>query len=322
VLPIDAALLLAVLLVLPLLSLLALLSTAAYSLARRRRWMPADRRHLADRAWVRLPAAVVLVAYVGAVAWGAGVEVDRVETTRTEIPAASPVLGEERFRIVHLSDLHLEEIGTRERRVVEQVTAAKPHLIVITGDLMNARYAGVALAEFLGALQGAGARHGIWVSGGPMDEKFPTREMVRRAGAEWIEDETRLIEVGRHRLRLAAQGAWPAKRLSELLRGLEDGAFTVYVRHSPEGVEDLETARRENLRVDLFLCGGTHGGQVSLPGWGAIVTGSALHKRYERGRYEVEGTPVYVNRGVGTTGPPIRLFARPEVAVIELVSSR
>jgi hypothetical protein len=322
VLPIDAALILAVLLSLPLLSLLALVSTAAYALARRRGWMPKDRLHWADRAWVRGPAAVVLLAYAGALAWGAGVEVDRVELTRTELPAAQPVLGEERFRIVQLSDLHLERIGTRERRVVERVAEAKPHLIVVTGDLMNARHGGAALAEFLGALRGLGARHGVWVTGGPMDEKFPVRDMVRRAGAEWIEDETRLIEVGRSRLRLAAQGAWPARRLAELLRGLEDGAFTLFLRHSPEGVEDLEEARREGLRVDLFLCGGTHGGQVALPGWGAIVTGSRLHKRYERGRYEVEGTPVYINRGVGTLGPPVRLCSRPEVALLELVSSR
>ena len=50
----------------------------------------------------------------------------------------------------------------------------------------------------------------------------------------------------------------------------------------------------------------------------AVVTGAKHHKRYERGRYEVEGTPVYVNRGVGTLGIPLRLLCRPEVALIEL----
>lgn len=317
-LPVDAALILAVLLALPLLALLALLSSAAYALARRRGWMPADRRPWADRAPVRWASAAVLVLYAGALGWGAAVERDLVQLTRTELPSALPVLGEERFRIVQLSDLHLEGIGLRERRAVERVVEAKPDLVVITGDLMNTRHAGPALIEFLGALKGAGARHGIWVTGGPMDEKFLTRELVRRAGAEWIEDETRLLESGRHRLRLAAQGAWPARRLAELLRGLDDGAFTVFLRHSPDGVDDLEEARREGLKVDLFLCGGTHGGQVSLPGWGAVVTGARHHKRFERGRYEVEGTPVYVNRGLGTLGIPLRLLCRPEVALFEI----
>ena len=317
-LPVDAAVILAVLVALPLLSLLALLSAAAYGLARRRGWMPADRRHWADRAPVRWASAAVLLLYAGALAWGVGVERDLVELTRTELRSAAPVLGREPFRIVQLSDLHLEEIGTRERRVVERVAEAKPDLVVVTGDLMNTRHAGPALLEFLGALKGAGAKHGVWVSGGPMDEKFLTRELVRRAGAEWIEDETRLIEEGRTRLRLAAQGAWPSRRLAELLRGLDDGAYTVFLRHSPDGVDDLEDARREGLKVDLFLCGGTHGGQVSLPGWGAVVTGSRHHKRFERGRYEVEGTPVYVNRGVGTLGIPLRLLCRPEVALFEL----
>ena len=153
-----------------------------------------------------------------------------------------------------------------------------------------------------------------------MDEKFPVREMAERSGAEWIEDETRLLEGSGGRLRLAAQGAWPARGLAELLRGLDDGTFTIFLRHSPDGADELETARKLGRRVDLFLCGGTHGGQLALPFWGAITTGARHHKRHERGLYRVEGTPVYVNRGTGTHGLPVRLFARPEVALIELIA--
>lgn len=321
-LPFDAALILGVLVTLPLLSLLVLSSTAAYSLARRRGWMPRDRIHWVDRPWARLPAGLLLALYLAAFAWGAGIEVGLVQLTHTRLAVEAPVLGEPAFRIVHLSDLHLEFMGERERRIVEEAREARPHLIVVTGDLMNARHAGPALLELLGALKGLDVPHGIWVTGGPMDEKFLVRDLVRKAGAVWIEDETRLIEAGPARLRLAAQGAWPSRRLAELLRGLGDGVFTVFLRHSPDGVDEVEEARREGLRVDLLLCGGTHGGQIALPFWGAIVTGSRHHKRYERGLYEVEGTPVYVNRGTGTLGPPVRLFSRPEVALIELVAAK
>jgi hypothetical protein len=320
VLPVDAGILLAVLVALPLLSLLALASTAAYALARRRGWLPPDCRSLADRPWIRLPAAGVVLLWTGALAWGGLVEVGWVEATRLEFPVEAPVLGERRFRVLHLSDLHLDRIGARERRVIEIVGAAKPHLIVVTGDLMDARGAGPALLEFLGALRAAGAPRGVWLVGGPMDEKFPTRDMAARAGVEWIEDETRLLEAAGGRLRLAAQGAWPARRLTDLLHGLDDRAFTIFLRHSPDGVDDLESARKLGSRVDLFLCGGTHGGQLALPFWGAITTGTRHHKRFERGLYRVEGTPVYVNRGTGTHGLPIRLFARPEAALIELVA--
>jgi predicted MPP superfamily phosphohydrolase len=75
-------------------------------------------------------------------------------------------------------------------------------------------------------------------------------------------------------------------------------------------------------RVDLFLCGHTHGGQVCLPGWGAVITLSKYHKTYERGLYGVDGVPMYVSRGVGSGAgavPAVRFLSRPEVAVIDLV---
>jgi predicted MPP superfamily phosphohydrolase len=74
--------------------------------------------------------------------------------------------------------------------------------------------------------------------------------------------------------------------------------------------------------VDLFLCGHTHGGQVRLPFWGAVITMSKHHKRFESGLYDVGGVPMYVNRGVGCEGgsaPRVRFLCRPEVAVFDLV---
>ena len=81
--------------------------------------------------------------------------------------------------------------------------------------------------------------------------------------------------------------------------------------------------RDPGQRVDLFLCGHTHGGQVRLPFWGAVITLSKYHKRFESGLYDFEGVPMYVNRGVGCEGgsaPRVRFLCRPEVAVIDLVS--
>lgn len=72
----------------------------------------------------------------------------------------------------------------------------------------------------------------------------------------------------------------------------------------------------------LYLAGHTHGGQIRILGYGAIITQSKFGKRYEAGLYSMKGTKMYVNRGIGLEGgwaPRIRLFCRPEVTVVDLM---
>jgi hypothetical protein len=318
VFPVDAVLWVVFLLTLPVLSLLVVGQWAFQVLARKRGFIPPDKVSWVERRWVIRSAAGCLALYAACFAYGAFVEAGWVRTTVTEIDVDRPVLGYARFRIVHLSDLHLERFGGRERRLLEAVAGAAPHIIVLTGDYMNVREGGPALVEVLKNLK---APHGVFGVEGNWDSKFPVRRLFEAGGATLMEDETRLIEHAGHRLRLVGQGLPPDRPLGELLGGLEDEAFTVFLHHTPDAAEDLQ-ARGPGRRVDLFLCGHTHGGQVRLPLWGAIVTLTRNHKKYEQGLYKVGDVPMYVNRGVGLEGgavPPVRFLARPEVAVLDLV---
>jgi hypothetical protein len=75
------------------------------------------------------------------------------------------------------------------------------------------------------------------------------------------------------------------------------------------------------LGVDLYLCGHTHGGQVRLPLYGAMLTSSQLGKRYEMGHYQQGRTNLYVSRGVGLEGlgaPRIRFLSPPEITLVTL----
>lgn len=109
--------------------------------------------------------------------------------------------------------------------------------------------------------------------------------------------------------------------LRDLLRDTAEGGITLCLHHTPDGVDGIRELD-PGQRVDLFLCGHTHGGQVCLPFWGAVITLSKYHKKFESGLREYRGVPVYVNRGVGLEGgaPRVRFLCRPEVAVIDLVS--
>ena len=317
--PLDAALILALLLGLYLASILVLLSRLSYAWARRLGRLPPDRRFWVERRGVTVAAASILILYAAAAVWGTLVERHWVAFTRHTIKVSEPVLGEPRFRIVHLSDLHLDQIGTRERKAVELVRESRPHLIVLTGDYLDTRGGGPALLEMLRALKAVGAPYGIVAVGGPTDEKYLVRELFRQEKVEWLEDDTQMVEREGRRLRLAGQAARPARTVREILGGLGTDVFTVLLRHSPDVAQEIE-ARGPGARVDLAFTGQTHGGQVCLPFWGAIHTGARTHKRYERGLHRVGDVPMLVNRGLGTSGMPVRILARPEVTLVELVN--
>ena len=317
-LPVDALVLLTLIFGLPLICALVLLSWASYRLAKRWGWMPPDKIMIVERRAVALPCLAFVLLYGLCFAYGTLIEADWVQTTRTEIKVAEPILGYDRFRIVQLSDLHLERIGRREERMVEQVRAARPQLILLTGDYMNVREGAVALSEILGALE---APYGVVGIEGNWDSKFVAADLFRRAKATYLVDDSTVLEREGRRLRIVGQGVVPSRPLRELLPPADDHVPTIYLHHMPDAL-DLLRGRDPGQRVDLFLCGHTHGGQVCLPFWGAVITLSKFHKKYERGLYTVDGIPMYVNRGVGSGGggaPHVRFLARPEVAVIDLV---
>jgi predicted MPP superfamily phosphohydrolase len=102
-----------------------------------------------------------------------------------------------------------------------------------------------------------------------------------------------------------------------LLENVPANRFSIFLYHNSDLVEDLE-----NLNVDLYLCGHTHGGQVQLPFYGALVTLSKFGKKYEAGMFTVNDTILYVNRGIGLEGglaPRVRFLARPEITVFDII---
>jgi hypothetical protein len=92
--------------------------------------------------------------------------------------------------------------------------------------------------------------------------------------------------------------------------------FTLLLYHTPDLMPAAVPAG-----IDLYVCGHTHGGQIRLPFYGAIVTSSVQGKRYEMGQYTEQATTLYVSRGIGMEGkgaPRMRFLCTPEVELFEL----
>jgi predicted MPP superfamily phosphohydrolase len=104
--------------------------------------------------------------------------------------------------------------------------------------------------------------------------------------------------------------------LQDLAGQVPTDAYSLLLYHTPDLIESASAAQ-----INLYLAGHTHGGQVRLPFYGAIITASRHHKQYEMGAYTVGETFLYVSRGLGMEGygmPRLRFLCPPELVLFEL----
>ena len=245
----------------------------------------------------------------------------QVTRTRIHVRGLHPDL--EGFRIALLTDLHAGE-GTPlwlVRRACRLATEARPDLIALTGDL-----AGDDASTFtpvLEALACLEAPHGVWAVPGNHDHLAGIGRWRTEVGSHpVVRDLTNRSVIRRvGRARLCVAGVDDLRHGRPTLAPLpprEERDFTLLLAHNPD---QAERARRDDDDVDLILSGHTHGGQVRLPGLGALLNPARHDRLYDQGLRRRPWTQVYTSRGVGTVHLPVRFLCRPEVALLELTGA-
>ncbi|MDQ3804168.1 MAG: metallophosphoesterase [Acidobacteriota bacterium] len=239
------------------------------------------------------------------------------EVTETDVFVRDLPGPFEGFRVAQLTDVHHSRLVplAEVRRVVELANAARADLIALTGDYTTARRGYIEpCAEALGNLR---APEGVWAVLGNHDHhndaELTTRALERRGIKVLSNAHTTLRRAG-DELQLAGVDdlGWGKADWKRALGGLNLARPSVLLSHEP-AVLDLPPTRG----LSLILSGHTHGGQVCLPLVGAPAR-FLEEFRYLRGLYERDGVQLYVSRGTGMIGLPVRLGARPEVAVLRL----
>jgi len=222
-----------------------------------------------------------------------------------------------RIRIVQLADVHLGLMvrERRLRRIVEVIRQARPDLLVSTGDLVDGQID--SLSGLARDLRDIRPRYGKFAVTG--NHEFyagldHALDFMRQTGFTMLRGETARVNdflaiVGIDDPAGRGFGLWRAGGERELLREGVGGRYVLLLKHVPR-VEGKACGR-----FDLQLSGHTHKGQI-FPF--SLVT--RLFFPYHSGWYDLpKGSGLYVSRGTGTWGPPMRLSAPPEVTVIDLV---
>jgi predicted MPP superfamily phosphohydrolase len=246
------------------------------------------------------------------------------------------------LRVVHLSDIH---VGPYLRRrelesLVERVNTLRPDIIAITGDLIDRDIA--SLPDAVAGLRGLRAAEGIFLVTGnhdiytdPFSFNARSRGAVRiadamgEAGIRTLRDETVMIGEGAYQLAVMGMD-WIVQRgsqnlfydparthaaLDEMDAKLSPGTPKLLLVHHPETFRECPA-----YEIGLTLAGHTHGGgQIVLGDFrGQPIGITQIRFTYNRGLYRQGNSSLYVSRGVGYLGLPIRLNCPPEIAQFRL----
>ncbi|WP_019818952.1 metallophosphoesterase [Saccharomonospora saliphila] len=276
-------------------------------------------RRPVDRRLVLARGSALLAGAVATGLTGYGVTVAMGPPTVTHAPITVPRLDPRAagFRIALISDVHLGPIVGRSftRRIVDLVNAEGVDAVAIAGDLVDGDVADLAhAAEPLADLR---STHGTFYVTGNHEYYVGYRqwvEFVPSLGMTPLRNERVVIEHNGGVFDLAGINdhtgyLWQDPGdVGAALAGRDPGRAAVLVAHQPVDVTDAV-----DHDVDLMLAGHTHGGQLS-----PFELAVSLQQGAVAGHYRFGDTQLYVTRGAGFWGPPVRVGAPPDITVVEL----
>jgi len=273
--------------------------------------------------------AVGLVPFVGSF-YGLVVERTDVETTNYRVPLDRLPRGFHGFRIAQISDLHVGPFmsAAEIRRVAEMANRLKPDLILLTGDYVT--WDPSTQSAVVDALSGLHAPHGVFGTLGNHEKWTHTEDSITQLftaqGTVILRQQNTTLRAGGDELNLIGvdyesrrhMGPHNEGVVRQYLASVEPlvrhDTVNILMSHNPNTFD-----RAAELGIDLSLAGHTHGGQVTMEFISPDICPSRFVTSYVVGWFEKPGGKLYVNRGIGTIGVPMRIGAPPEITVYELV---
>ena len=216
------------------------------------------------------------------------------------------------YRIAFLTDTHVASFMRRGfyREVVAQVQRFEPYVVLLGGDFVTWRRHIPLMSEVL--LTDLRARDGVFAVLGNHDYWAGAEEVMNAMKAHGV----RFLINESVQLPLQIIGIDEVYRgdpnVEKAFAGIDPAQSCIGLSHHPDVIDLLGSHR-----IDLLLCGHTHGGQIRFPFFGAVVVPSRHEAEFAAGFHRVRNVLMYVSRGIGAI-PPLRILCRPEVATFVL----
>jgi hypothetical protein len=268
--------------------------------------------------------------------YGFGAERFRYSVEQVEIPIAGLPQGLQGLRIVHLSDIHHGEFMPRSelRRAVEMANQLRPDLMVVTGDLVTDGHD--PLEDCVAELSRLRAPLGVWGCNGNheiyAEVEDLAQELYRQHGMHLLRQESAELEwrgarfnlIGVDYQRERTRTGQRALMLRDIEGLVRSDVPNILLSHNPNSFP-----RAAQMGIELSLAGHTHGGQVRVEIVDHDWSPARFMTDFIAGQYRLplggnsasagrSSAILYVNRGLGTLGVPVRLGAPPEITLLTL----
>jgi len=224
---------------------------------------------------------------------------------------------QDEITICQISDLHGASFGNNNQLLIDKIARQNPDLIAVTGDMYtNGDSKGAKTA--LKLMTNLTAIAPVYFVNGEHDNDESFFTALKNNGIHVLNYDDEIITIKNTTLHLYGTNSVYYTPTYDLHHEWETDPtyFNILLAH----IANFDAFRE--FGIDLSLCGDTHGGQVRLPRIGAIYTEAGwfpdLNGAYVKGLYEKDDAHLYVSSGLGNYPIPLRLFNRPEIAVITL----
>jgi predicted MPP superfamily phosphohydrolase len=266
---------------------------------------------LSRRAAIKSLAAAGLGTFSGAAIYGVAYERHQIGVTQVVLPVSGLPSALDGLRLGFLTDIHHSLMVPAEdvTQAVQLAMAQAPDLVVLGGDYVtfgDRTFVG-PVAELLAPLR---APYGVFAILGNHDDDRDMPAALEGRNIEVLKDARTQIRIRGERVELAGLRFW-TRKMEDVARVLRKAGGTVLLlAHDPRRIVEAAT-----LNVPAVLSGHTHGGQVVIPGVGAVA-----RRRFPilAGLGSRNKTSIFVSRGVGTVYVPVRINCPPEVAIVTL----
>lgn len=247
-----------------------------------------------------------------------GIEANRVLLSRHDVPVPGLPRGLDGVRLAQVSDVHFPGNRIAARAALEHLHRERPEIVILTGDMTEKATAMGDVRNFAAEARGSLATVAVlgnWEYLAGVDGDT-ARDTYRSAGVEFLLNGAKMVDVGGTPLALVG--------LDDLLAGDPDivlarrdvvpGSAEIWLFHEPIFAANPPPVLPAQLA--LLLAGHTHGGQIRIPFLPPVKPNGA--GRFLEGWYRDTFAPLYVSRGVGTTGIPARFRCPAELPIFTL----
>lgn len=232
-------------------------------------------------------------------------------------------------RFVFISDLHCKEYGEKNADLVAKIKEQNPNFIAVGGDMVN-KYSSDehVMRELLTQLAEIAPTYCVLGNHElALKDEIDFKKDIDSTGAKLLENEMVTLNINGEKILLGGLSDFPYYEFNapdydtperyfwDDFKESSKDCYSILLHHQPEYISN----HVEDAKIDLLMCGHTHGGAVQIPFVGGVFSpNQGFFPKYDKGEFDLYDTKMIVSAGLGDAYPILRLNNCPEISVVEI----